>query len=214
MQTVRRTIVLVMVLAVTACAVPGLRDDAVRPLPTYAKAPAETGLLSEVADQVANRHGPNTSGFHLLSASRDALLWRLALIDSAQSSLDILTYLWYPDFSGRLLLERAVEAARKSDLPAVVLESIDAAKALEAPASRSSRPSSSTRPTPSIPEDTLDDVLTVPGVRVAEGGVERTTLRVLLRDFRTAALDEQRALIEKLAGDSMRYMQKCLEQIG
>ena len=113
MQTVRRTIVLVMVLAVTACAGPAIRDDIPRPQPTYAKAPAETGLLSEVAEQVANRHGPGNSGFHLLSASRDALLWRLALIDSAQSSLDILTYLWYPDVSGNLVLERAILAAQR-----------------------------------------------------------------------------------------------------
>ena len=30
-----------------------------------------------------------------------------AWIDSATTSLDIQTYLWYPDHSGRLILERA-----------------------------------------------------------------------------------------------------------
>lgn len=107
----RKTLVLFAVLTLSACAGPGIRDDVARPEPTYAKAPAESGLLSEIAGQVASRYGPSTSGFHLLSASHDALLWRLALIDSAESSLDILTYLWYPDVSGNLVLERAILAA-------------------------------------------------------------------------------------------------------
>ncbi len=109
----RQTLVLFAVLALTACAGPGIRDDVARPEPTYAKAPAESGLLSEIAGQVASRYGPSTSGFHLLSASHEALLWRLALIDSAQSSLDILTYLWYPDVAGNLILERAILAAQR-----------------------------------------------------------------------------------------------------
>jgi putative cardiolipin synthase len=35
------------------------------------------------------------------------------LIDSAVSSIDIQTYLWYPDNAGRLILERAVQAAQR-----------------------------------------------------------------------------------------------------
>jgi putative cardiolipin synthase len=49
----------------------------------------------------------------LLDGSFDALAWRLALIDSAESSIDIQTYLWYPDVSGRLIFERAILAARR-----------------------------------------------------------------------------------------------------
>ena len=113
MQMVRNTFVLATVLGLSACAGPAIRDDVARPEPTYAKAPAESGLLSDIAAQVAAQHGSSTSGFHLLSASRDALRWRLALIDSAQSSLDILTYLWYPDVSGNLVLERAILAAQR-----------------------------------------------------------------------------------------------------
>jgi putative cardiolipin synthase len=40
-------------------------------------------------------------------------LWRLAIIDSAVSSLDIQTYLWYPDASGKLIFERAILAAQR-----------------------------------------------------------------------------------------------------
>ena len=46
----------------------------------------------------------------------EALQWRIALIDSAVSSVDIQTYLWYPDNTGRLILERAVAAANRAVL--------------------------------------------------------------------------------------------------
>ena len=49
----------------------------------------------------------------MLDGSRAGLEWRLAIIDSAVSSIDIMTYLWYADNTGRLLLERAVLAAER-----------------------------------------------------------------------------------------------------
>jgi putative cardiolipin synthase len=102
-----------MLLVFSACAGPGLRDDVEPREPTYAKPPATAGIIADTANGIAERHGTGTSGFKLLDASRDGLEWRLALIDSATSSLDIMTYLWYPDVSGRLILERAVLAAQR-----------------------------------------------------------------------------------------------------
>ena len=58
-----------------------------------------------MAGRIRTANGPENSGFHLLDGSREALNWRLALIDSAVSSVDIMTYLWYPDAAGRLILE-------------------------------------------------------------------------------------------------------------
>src|SRR3546814_606146 len=49
--------------------------------------------------------------FHLLGANEDSLHWRLALIDSAQHSLDLQYYVWWGDESGSLLLSRVVAAA-------------------------------------------------------------------------------------------------------
>ena len=103
----------VMLTLVAACAGPGLKDDVEPREPTYAKPPATTGIIADAANGIAERHGAETSGFKLLDASRDGLEWRLALIDSAISSVDIMTYLWYPDVSGRLILERAVLAAQR-----------------------------------------------------------------------------------------------------
>lgn len=76
-------------------------------------APATEGVLAEMSNDIFTQYGPEYSGFRLLDRSHDGLMWRLALIDSAVSSLDIQTYLWYPDNSGRLILQRAVDAAQR-----------------------------------------------------------------------------------------------------
>lgn len=96
-----------------ACAGPQLKQDVARPEPSYARPPATEGMLAVIADRIQSANGPDYSGFHLLDGSQESLSWRLALIDSAVSSLDIMTYLWYPDAAGRLVLERAVLAARR-----------------------------------------------------------------------------------------------------
>jgi putative cardiolipin synthase len=96
-----------------ACAGPQLQQDVERPEPSYALPLATSGVLAEIADRIHAANGPEYSGFHLLDGSQESLTWRLALIDSAVSSVDIMTYLWYPDAAGRLILERAVLAARR-----------------------------------------------------------------------------------------------------
>ncbi len=104
-------VLLTIVLA--ACAAPSLEERTVAPAPDFARAPAASGALAEVADAIQHAHGTHYSGFKILDKSYDALIWRLALIDSAVSSLDIQTYLWYPDTTGRLILERVVRAANR-----------------------------------------------------------------------------------------------------
>jgi putative cardiolipin synthase len=108
-----RLSVLAISTLLVACASPKIREDLIRHEPTYASPPATTGKLAELANHYMREYGPEHSGFRLLDASYDGLAWRLALIDSAVSSLDIQTYLWYPDNSGRLILQRAVQAAER-----------------------------------------------------------------------------------------------------
>ena len=96
-----------------ACTRPVLKDELIRPEPGYARPPATEGSLAETANRITARHGPQASGFMVLDDSRTSFEWRLALIDAAVSSLDIQTYIWYPDNAGRLLLERAVRAAQR-----------------------------------------------------------------------------------------------------
>ena len=108
----------------SACASPGIREYGERPEPSFANPSATTGTLAELAGRFAERYGPGASGFHLLDSSHDALSWRLALIDSAASSLDILTYLWYPDVSGNLILERAILAAQRGVRVRLVIDDL------------------------------------------------------------------------------------------
>jgi putative cardiolipin synthase len=105
--------VVACVMLIVGCAGTALKEDIVRPEPSYAKPAATEGILAEMADRIAKEHGPESSGFKALDGSKEALDWRLALIDSAVSSVDIQTYLWYADNAGRLMLERAVNAAQR-----------------------------------------------------------------------------------------------------
>ena len=111
--TLARWQLLLAVLMVAACATPSFRDDIVRSAPSYAKPPAVSGPLADIANEIADEFSPDSSGFKILATSYEALFWRLVLMDSAVSSLDIQTYLWYPDNAGRLMLERAVHAANR-----------------------------------------------------------------------------------------------------
>jgi putative cardiolipin synthase len=106
-------LLLALSILAAGCAGPSLREDIQRTEDTFAAPPATEGVLWEIADDIMSEHGADHSGFRLLDESYDGLMARLVLIDSAVSSLDIQTYLWYPDNSGRLILERAVEAAQR-----------------------------------------------------------------------------------------------------
>jgi putative cardiolipin synthase len=115
---------LLLIAILAACAAPALQQDAERIAPSYAEPPATTGLLAEAAATIAEQHGPSHSGFYLLDGSHESLSWRLALIDSAVSSLDILTYLWYPDITGNLILERAMLAANRGVRVRLVIDDL------------------------------------------------------------------------------------------
>lgn len=52
------------------------------------------------------------AGFYLVNESREAYLSRLALIDMAERSLDAQYYLWKPDLTGSIMVERLVQAVR------------------------------------------------------------------------------------------------------
>jgi putative cardiolipin synthase len=82
-----------------------------RPPAMDALAPAPTGPFAAVEQGLRDAHGAQVSGFRLLRGNEEALLWRLALIDSAQRSLDLQYYVWFGDKVGQLLLARVIAAA-------------------------------------------------------------------------------------------------------
>ncbi len=109
-----------LVLIVAGCA--SLPTDYPAPPPTVALEPdPSTSLGRHVAD-FAGRHGEGVSGFRAIDANGDALTWRLALVDSAERSLDLLYYLWYDDLGGLLLLEHVIEAADRGVRVRIVVD--------------------------------------------------------------------------------------------
>jgi cardiolipin synthase C len=71
----------------------------------------ESGPLVKVSRRLAEGRAKEQSSFLLLEDAGEALKWRLALIDSARSSIDIQLYLWHGGTSSELLFERALQAA-------------------------------------------------------------------------------------------------------
>ncbi len=80
------------------------------PRPTFAEAPASSGVLAAAAARLASA-APDESSFRLLHDNEDALKVRLALTDLAVKSLDIQYFIWQQDATGRLLLQHVIAAA-------------------------------------------------------------------------------------------------------
>lgn len=77
-------------------------------------APAHTeGWPETVSAQVMQRHGAGKSGFLLLEGNQEALQWRLALIDSAKTSLDLQYFIWQADATAGLIFERVLASATR-----------------------------------------------------------------------------------------------------
>lgn len=81
------------------------------PEASYALEPAAHGPLADFAHRGLAGFSEDESGFLLVYNNEADLNWRLAMIDSAQETLDLQTYLWRADFGGGLLLSRMVAAA-------------------------------------------------------------------------------------------------------
>lgn len=82
-----------------------------RPEPEFAQPPSASGRLAALEATISEKYGPDRSGFNLLERSDRAVLWRLALIDSATQSIDLQYYVWFGDTLGRLVMDRVIKAA-------------------------------------------------------------------------------------------------------
>jgi putative cardiolipin synthase len=105
---------------VTACA--SLPDDYPPPPQSVTLEPDPTTSLGRLAASFAGRHGDGVSGYAAVDVNGDGLRWRLAMVDSAERSIDMLYYLWYRDPGGLLLLEHVIQAAERGVRIRVVLD--------------------------------------------------------------------------------------------
>jgi putative cardiolipin synthase len=71
-----------------------------------------TTSLGKVCESRAAGHA-GLSGFSLLNDGRSAFLTRAGLADLAERSLDVQYFIWKPDMTGSILMERLVEAAKR-----------------------------------------------------------------------------------------------------
>jgi putative cardiolipin synthase len=72
---------------------------------------ATDGLLTDTRTDVTKKLKEGESAFLLVDSNRDALQWRLALVDHATTSVDVKVFIWQDDETGRLLLSRVLAAA-------------------------------------------------------------------------------------------------------
>ncbi len=109
----RKVFTCLLFVAVTAHAISGCATLPSSPPTPHAHslAPAASGMLAEASQRISHAHGPEQSGFLLLTRNHEALKWRLALIDHAVSSIDAQYFIWEDDEVGRLLFDRLLKAA-------------------------------------------------------------------------------------------------------
>ena len=94
----------------SACNV--LEPDPDRPT-SHALAAPGSSPLTQTSKQIQANTSKGESNFLLINSAHEALMWRLTLIDSATSSIDIQTFLWANDHSGSLLFNRLIHADKR-----------------------------------------------------------------------------------------------------
>lgn len=109
-------------LALAACS--SLPERPVLP-DAFAPAPASDGELALRTGPAEARH-PGQSGFRLLSNGTEAYALRMYSAQVATRSLDIQTYIWHPDLTGKMLAQRALAAADRGVHVRILVDDMDA----------------------------------------------------------------------------------------
>lgn len=104
------------------CAGPDLKPRPDMPEPISAPIPKDS-RLGRATEAVTSRH-PDQSGFYLLDKGEEALLWRGALADMAERTLDLQYYIWHNDNVGKIAAERILRAAERGVRVRVLVDDI------------------------------------------------------------------------------------------
>jgi len=98
------------ILLFTACS--SIPEHPYKPI-SHSFDPAKTGLLAKTSQAIQKDLPRNGCAFWLIQNNSEALCWRLALIDSAKSSIDLQTFIWSNDEAGRLIAKHIILAAKR-----------------------------------------------------------------------------------------------------
>ncbi|HEY5803799.1 MAG TPA: phospholipase D family protein [Lysobacter sp.] len=91
----------------------------------FAPPPASEGELALRTGPAESRH-PGQSGFRLLSNGTEAYALRMYSAQVATRSLDIQTYIWHADLTGKMLAQRALTAADRGVQVRILVDDMDA----------------------------------------------------------------------------------------
>jgi putative cardiolipin synthase len=103
-----RTLCLVFLLLVSCRSLP---EKTEQPPESHAEPPAPGTRLALLEEAVVSRHEATSDGFLPITRNGDHLQWLLALIDSAEDTLDLQYYFWGRGPPGTIVLERILQAA-------------------------------------------------------------------------------------------------------
>ena len=122
MHAAFRLLAMGAVLALAACAQLPARPD--QPYQFALATGSDTRLDAEVAPAAARHEGQ--SGFRLVADGMEAFALRGYAARAAGRSIDIQTYIWHDDLTGRLLVAEVLEAADRGVRVRVLLDDLDA----------------------------------------------------------------------------------------
>lgn len=120
----RQRITIIMLLATILSGCASLPEEIKHPIEPVASQPTST-LSAFIARNRPAQSSADKSAVLLLDSGWDALAQRLALVETAQNSIDIQYYIWNSDASGRYLASRLLVAADRGVKVRVMLDDIN-----------------------------------------------------------------------------------------
>jgi cardiolipin synthase C len=116
--------ILAFALAVGLASCATLPEHVPHGAPGHAPPPQPGGALADLENGLHPKLGPDISAWRALDSNEDAFRWRLALVDSAQHTLDLQYYFWWEDDTGELLMKHVVDAANRGVKVRIILDDI------------------------------------------------------------------------------------------
>jgi len=125
-MTIIRPVIACLLLLLSGCATHLERGEF---KPSYAVRPPTEATVWQAVDHAVLGKGPDW--FVPLNRGPDALRMRLALIDSATTSIDAKYFIWHEDHTGSLMLERIIAAADRGVRVRLLIDDVELSEATD-----------------------------------------------------------------------------------